>query len=66
MRYMWYFATFLLALLLTMLLVNQFFDSVNFRPYAMVIFMIFNLAEISLIIYGMSFYSETEKIRDLV
>ena len=49
-----------------MLVVDQCADSVNLRPYAMVVFMLLNLSLISLIIYGMSFYSEIEYLREQV
>ena len=64
MNYMWYFSILLIVLLISMLIVNQCVHSVNLRPYAMVVFMIFNLAQISLIIYGMSFYAETDNVKE--
>ena len=65
-RYGWYLASVLLGVLVSLLAVDQCVDRVNLRPYAMVIFMVFNLTQISLIIYCISFYQQLEHLRDQV
>lgn len=52
---MWYFATFLLAVLIGMLIADLCLKSVNLRPHAVVVFMVFSLAVCSIFIYAMSF-----------